>query len=86
MTLILEMPTDLEKELIQEADRLGLSVHDYILNLLHYHFGFGATPKSGTELVVYWQHAGLVGTHLEIEYSQYFARKLRQEAEKISSP
>ena len=86
MVLRLDLPTDLEEELIREADSLGLSVHDYILNLLAYRSGFDASPKSGAELVAYWQQAGLVGTHPKIEDSQAYARKLRQEAEERSSP
>lgn len=85
MTLSIILPKDLEEELNREAAQLGLLVQDYVLRLLLHRPVLDTMPKTGTELVAYWQHAGLVGTHLQIEISEDYARLLRQEAEKRKS-
>lgn len=35
MTLVLELPPELEEQLAAEADRLGLALSEYVLRLLH---------------------------------------------------
>ena len=54
MTLVLELPAELETELAAEAARLGLPLEEYALRLLA--TGGPACPKpgSGAELVAYW--------------------------------
>lgn len=82
MTLKLEISRDLEKELSTEASRLGLPLSEYALRVLATRQGSVVMPKTGMELVNYWQTEGLIGTRPEISDSAEYARSLRREAEK----
>jgi hypothetical protein len=44
--------------------------------------GSNNLPKTGSELVAYWQSEGLIGTRTDITDSQRHARQLRRQAEK----
>lgn len=81
MTLVIEIPYDLEQELSSEAAKLGLPLSEYALQVLYSRQLEIYTPKTGADLVSYWQNADLIGTHEKIEDSQRHARKLRAEAE-----
>ena len=39
-------------------------------------------PKTGAELVAYWQSEGIINSRPDITDSQAYARKLRHEAQK----
>ena len=82
MSLVLELPPELETELTAEAKQLGLSVPEYALRLLA--GGGGSCPelRTGAELVAYWEREGLVGTRPDIADSQAHARDLREQAQK----
>jgi hypothetical protein len=82
MTLTLELPQELEKELATEAAQYGLPLPDYALRLLSDRQTVIPAPKTGAELVAYWQNAGLIGNRSDIADSQIHARRLRAEAEK----
>lgn len=82
MTLILDLPPKLVDELATEAARLGLSLSDYAVRLLSRDRVAGTLPKTGADLVAYWQEEGLVGSRPEIKDSQSYARELRREAER----
>ena len=81
MSLMLELPQDLEEELKKEAARLGLPLAEYALRVLS-----TGRPKrdvtNGAELVAYWQSEGLVGTRSDVQDSQEYARRLRREAQR----
>ena len=81
MSLVLELPQDLEEELKKEAARLGLPLAEYALRVLS-----TGRPKrdvtNGAELVAYWQSEGLVGTRSDVQDSQEHARRLRREAQR----
>jgi predicted HicB family RNase H-like nuclease len=47
MTLTLELPGDLERELAAEAERLGLSLDEYALRVLATRGGSGNAPRNG---------------------------------------
>ncbi|GAP98333.1 hypothetical protein [Leptolyngbya sp. NIES-2104] len=81
MTFHLELPSDLEHELCEEASRLNLPLNEYILRVLSTRPDSESLPKSGAELVQYWQQAGVIASRPEINDSQFYARKLRQQAE-----
>jgi len=81
MSLELDLPPELETELAAEATRLGLSLKDYALRLLASGRGLPPAPRSGAELVAYWQSEGLVGTRPEITDSSAHARGLREKAD-----
>ena len=82
MRLTLDIPEELERELSVEAAQLGLSLAAYALRLLSTGRAVETAPKTGAELVAYWQHEGLIGTRPEIADSQKHARKLRATAER----
>ena len=81
MTLKIEIPQELERELATEAARFGLPLPEYALRLLYSRQAMEKMPQTGAELVAYWQDAGLVGTREDINDSQTYARQLRAEAE-----
>jgi hypothetical protein len=82
MSLVLELPPDLEAELAAEAARLNLTLPEYALRLLAAGRVVGPQPRTGAELLAYWQGARLVGTRSDITDAAAYARKLRQRAEK----
>jgi hypothetical protein len=81
MSIILNLPPELECELTAEAARLGLPLQDYLLRILEAGRGASIPLHSGADLVAYWKTEGLVGTRSDIENSQDYARKLRKMAE-----
>ncbi|MCA9995504.1 MAG: hypothetical protein KDE56_07150 [Anaerolineales bacterium] len=82
MILTLELPKELESELADEANQLGLSLSEYTLRVLFSRPMVQAPPKTGGDLVAYWQDAGLIGTRPDIRDSLQHARKIREQAEK----
>ena len=80
MTLSLELPDELQIELVNEAGRLGLSLPEYTLRLLLERYPAGDLPRTGADLVSYWQRENLVGTRPEITDSPALARRLRAQA------
>lgn len=82
MTLVIELPPELERELSARAAELHLPIEEYAVRVLA---GAGvAAPKltSGADLVAYWQAEGLVGTRPEIVDSAEHARGVRRDAER----
>ncbi|GET44381.1 hypothetical protein [Microseira wollei] len=81
MTISLDLPPDLENALSTEADRLNLPLSEYIVHILSVRQVLNNPPKTGAELVAYWQNAGVINSRSDITDSQAYARNLRQEAE-----
>lgn len=81
MSIRLDLPPELESELSTEASRLNLPLTDYILQVLSIRQVLNNPPKTGAELVAYWQNAGVINSRPEISDSQVHARHLRHEAE-----
>ena len=86
MILTLELPKELESDLVKEAKQAGLSLPEYALRLLLARPFRQSAPKSGVELVSYWQDAGVIGMRSDITDSQQHARKLRSKAEHRQRP
>jgi hypothetical protein len=82
MTLSIELPEELETELVTEAERLGLSLSEYTLQLLRVRRPAGDLPRTGSDLVAYWRQENLIGTRPEIADSPAHARSLREQAER----
>jgi len=82
MSLTLDLPQELESALSAEVAQFSLSVSEYALRILSTRRVVEDTPKTGAELVAYWQNAGLIGTRSDIPDSQKHARKIRNKAEK----
>jgi hypothetical protein len=82
MSLLIELPPDLERDLAGRAAELHLPLAEYAMRVLA---GAGITsPKlaTGAELVAYWKAEGLIGTKPEIADAPEHARMLRREAER----
>lgn len=82
MTITLDLPKKLERELSVEAARLGIPVEKYALRLLSAESSRGQQPRSGAELVEYWRGEGVIGSRPDIIDSAAHARQIRSEAEK----
>lgn len=88
MTITLELPQDLERELAAEAARQGLSLPEYALQLLSGNrtafpaFPASDMPRTGAELVSYWERSGVVGSRPDIHDSAAHARVLREQAQR----
>lgn len=65
MSIVLDLPPELESELAAEAARLRLPLAEYEVHLLLTGRSSEPKPSNGAELVAYWQNAGLVGTRPE---------------------
>jgi hypothetical protein len=81
MSITLDIPQELESELSAEAERLHLSLPEYVLRILSIGRTTDKMPKTGEELVAYWQSEGIIGSRPDIIDSQVHARNLRHEAE-----
>lgn len=82
MSVVLELPPELETQLSEEAARLRLPLAEYAVRLLATGRTSGPKPNNGAELLAYWQSAGLIGTRTDIPDAQGHSRILRQQAEK----
>lgn len=81
MTITLNLPSELEQELSQEAARLGLPLDEYALRVLassRTPHSAGDAPLMGAELVEYWNREGVIGSRRDIEDPIAFARELRE--------
>lgn len=81
MSITLDIPEYLAGELTAEAKRLGLPLSDYVVTLIATGRIAGSLPKTGAELVAYWQEQGIVGSRPDIADSEAHARAVRQQAE-----
>ncbi|MCB1777789.1 MAG: hypothetical protein KDI50_10165 [Candidatus Competibacteraceae bacterium] len=82
MTITLDLPQELEQELITEASRRKLSLSEYALDILKSRSLNGdSLPKTGADLVAYWQRENIIGSRPDIADSQIHARYLRRQAE-----
>ncbi|NJN37551.1 MAG: hypothetical protein HC790_00645 [Acaryochloridaceae cyanobacterium CSU_3_4] len=81
MSILLDLSPELESQLSTEASRLSLSLPEYILRILSVRQVLSNPPKTGAELVDYWQSTGVISSRSDITDSQTYARKLRHEAE-----
>jgi hypothetical protein len=81
MNISLELPSDLENELSTEAARLKLSLTEYVLRILTLRPDLENSPKTGAELITYWEKAGVINSRPDILNSQNHARQIRHQAE-----
>ncbi len=86
MSLVLDLPPELETELAAEAAHLGLLLPEYALRLLAGGRSLCPAPRTGAELLAYWQGEGLVGTRPEITDAPAHARALREQAQRRPRP
>ena len=81
MSINLDLPTELESQLTSEALRLNLPLSEYILQVLSIRQVLSNPPKTGAELVAFWQNTGVINSRPDIVDSQIHARNLRHNAE-----
>lgn len=81
MNVSLELPAELKNELLTEACELKLPLAEYILRVLSFRPLLQNPPKTGLELVAYWESVGVIGLRSEIIDSQEYADRLRRDAE-----
>ncbi|MEH2061446.1 MAG: hypothetical protein V7K50_04090 [Nostoc sp.] len=81
MSINLNLPPELENELFTEASRLNLPISEYILRILSVRQVLANPPRTGAELVAYWQSEGVINSRPDLTDSQAYARKLRHEAQ-----
>jgi hypothetical protein len=79
----LDLPEELVREMSAEAAQLGLPLADYIRRVLATRRTAGQMPKTGADLVAYWQTEGLIGCRPDITDSQQHARKLRAQSARV---
>lgn len=85
MTLTLELPTELEHELSREAARLRLPLTEYVVRVLAGNRiapPGDRAPRTGAELVAFWEREQIVGSRDDIEDPAEHARELRGWAER----
>ena len=66
MNISLDLPSELENELSTEASHLKLPLAEYILRLLSLRPFLQNPPKTGPELVAYWESVGVIGSRPDI--------------------
>jgi hypothetical protein len=81
MIVTLDLPSELEDELSLEASQLKLPLTEYILRVLLFRPFLQNPPKTGAEVISYWESIGIINSRPDISDSQEYARKLRREAE-----
>ena len=86
MSLVLDLPPELETELAAEAARQGLSLSEHVLRLLAGARTTSPALRTGAELLAYWQGEGLIGTRPEGGDSPAHARDLREQAQRRARP
>jgi hypothetical protein len=81
MSIQLDLPPELESQLSTEALQLNLPLSEYILRVLSIRKVLSNPPKTGAELVAYWQSEGVINSRPDITDSQVYARNLRHQAQ-----
>jgi hypothetical protein len=82
MSVTLDLPHELEDELAAKAAQLGLPLPEYILRVLSTTVAIGDKPKTGADLVEYWQNEEVIGARPDVTDSQGHAQQSRRRAER----
>ncbi len=80
-TINIDLSGELENELSTEASQLKLPLAEYILRVLSFRPFLQNPPRTGLELVTYWENIGVVNSRPDITNSQEYASRLRRDAE-----
>ena len=70
MNVSIDLPSDLENELSTEASQLKLPLSEYILRVLSFRPFLQNPPKTGLDLVTYWERVRLINSRPDIVDSQ----------------
>lgn len=82
MTITLDLPRELERDLSVEAAKLGLTLPEYVERLLITDRSSSKVPVTGEALVSYWRSEDLIGSRPAADDSRESARRLRGQAER----
>lgn len=82
MSIVVDLPEELENELSAEAALMGMPLSEYISRILASGRESASRPENGSRLVEFGRDEGLVGTRHDIEDSSTHARGVRREAER----
>jgi hypothetical protein len=82
-----DLPHELERTLEAEADRMGISLREYVIRLVligrrHTDDDSVDVPTTGAELVAIWEHDGVIGSRPEIIDPEKHSRTVRAQAER----
>jgi len=78
MSIVLDLPQKLVKELNSEAARQNQDLNEYLTQLIQR--GRTARFSSTADILKYWEKEGLIGTRPAGTNSQKVARRLRKQA------
>ncbi len=82
VSLVLDLPPELETELAAKAARAGLPLPEYAVRLLASGVGPSPAPHTTAEVLAYWQAEGLIGMRADITDGPAHARDLRERAQR----
>jgi len=82
MGLTLELPPALANSLEREAAARGLTLPEYAVEVLAKSSADERPIRTGSDLVRYWEEAGLLGTRPDITDSSEHARRIREQAQR----
>lgn len=88
MSVVIELPPELERRVIAEAARNGTSPEATIVSSLDEYLPPDPKPKTGAEVLEFWKREGLLGIwadRTDIPDSPEYARQLRLRAQGLES-
>ena len=84
MSLTIDLPPDLEAELTAEAARLHMPLPEYVVFAVAFGRPPNPLPRTGAEMVAYWEREGLLGTRTDIKDPVEDVRALRESGSKTA--
>lgn len=66
MSIVLDLPPELESKLAARASEQGLPLPEYVLQLLNGEAAREPVVKTGADLLAYWQREGVIGSRPDI--------------------
>lgn len=86
MSIVVNLPTELERTIAAEAAKAGMTVSDYVADQLAKAAGGASASEtkqrlSGAALVQRWKELGLIGYRSDITEPEAHSRRLREEAQ-----
>ena len=87
MSIVVNLPADLEKTIAAEAAKAGMTVSDYVAGRLAQGASANGSHeskrrRSGPELVQRWKELGLIGYRTDITDPEAHSRRLREAAQR----
>jgi hypothetical protein len=90
MSIVINLPNELERTIAAEAAKAGMTVSDYVADRLAKATAGTATGETkvrltGAALVQRWRDLGLIGYRSDITDPDAHSRRLREEAQRPHS-